>query len=362
MKKTVFISLMAFLTMTQAQFDNVATSAATFLKIGVGGRGVALGGAHTASVNDASAMYWNPAGINGVNGQELVFHQSSMYDGLGLQHSYLGAVVQVGSSNRIGLSINHLSYGDMTRTTEFSPEGEGQFTASDIAIGLAFGTRVSDRFRIGIQTKLVRETISFSSASALAIDIGSQYTTAINGLELGMAITNFGTKMRLFGTDQKLDVDPYEDLDGNPDVIARLATEDWALPMSFQFGLSWMLMGENAPIKNPNISIMTNVEYTDPRDFNPVYHFGTEITVMKMVQFRAGLRNQFLRYPDDLDDASEKMIADYEEGEYINRMSFGIGIPPMQFPYTVYKFSVDYSFNDVGLLGDTQQLTITVGF
>jgi hypothetical protein len=121
-------------------------------------------------------------------------------------------------------------------------------------------------------------------------------------------------------------------------------------------------MGENAPIKNPNISIMTNVEYTDPRDFNPVYHFGTEITVMKMVQFRAGLRNQFLRYPDDLDDASEKTIGDYEEGEYINRMSFGIGIPPMQFPYTVYKFSVDYSFNDVGLLGDTQQLTITVGF
>jgi hypothetical protein len=183
MKKIFLISLMACLTITQAQFDNVATSAATFLKIGVGGRGVALGGAHTASVNDASAMYWNPAGINGVNGQELVFHQSSMYDGLGIQHSYLGAVVQVGSGNRIGFSINHLSYGEMIRTTEFSPEGEGQFTASDIAIGLAFGKRISDRFRIGIQTKLVRETISFSSASALAVDLGSQYTTAINGLE-----------------------------------------------------------------------------------------------------------------------------------------------------------------------------------
>ena len=362
MKKTALIILMVGLTVVQAQFDNVATSAATFLKIGVGGRGVALGGAHTASVNDASAMYWNPAGINGVSGQELVFHTSSMYDGLGIQHSYLGAVAQIGSGDRIGLSINHLSYGEMTRTTEFSPEGEGEFTASDIAIGLAYGRRISDRFRIGIQTKLVRETISFSSASALAFDVGSQYTTALNGIELGMAITNFGTKMRLFGTDQKLDVDAYEDLEGNPDVIARLATEDWALPMSFQFGLSWLLMGENALIKSKGISIMTNIEYTDPRDFNPIYHFGTEVTVMKMIQLRGGLRHQFLRYPDDLDDTSEKTIDDYEEGNYSNRMSFGIGIPPMQFPYTVYKFSVDYSFNDVGLLGDTQQLTITVGF
>jgi len=42
MKKTVLIILMMGLTAIQAQFDNVATSAATFLKIGVGGRGVAL--------------------------------------------------------------------------------------------------------------------------------------------------------------------------------------------------------------------------------------------------------------------------------------------------------------------------------
>ncbi|MBS4028301.1 MAG: hypothetical protein KGZ58_06650, partial [Ignavibacteriales bacterium] len=34
-----------------------------FLKIGVGARGSAMGESFIAVVNDASALYWNPAGI-----------------------------------------------------------------------------------------------------------------------------------------------------------------------------------------------------------------------------------------------------------------------------------------------------------
>ena len=47
----------------RAQFDNAGTSAAAFLKIGVGSRAVALGGAYTAIGGDPSSLYWNIAGI-----------------------------------------------------------------------------------------------------------------------------------------------------------------------------------------------------------------------------------------------------------------------------------------------------------
>ncbi|MDZ7339934.1 MAG: UPF0164 family protein, partial [candidate division KSB1 bacterium] len=51
--------------------DNTGTSAANFLKIGVGPRGNALGGAFVAQVNDYSSLYWNPAGIAGMTSLEI---------------------------------------------------------------------------------------------------------------------------------------------------------------------------------------------------------------------------------------------------------------------------------------------------
>src|SRR5438128_11443393 len=47
-----------------------------FLNIGAGGRGLAMGGAQVASVNDGTAGYWNPAGLVGVkdNAQINMMH------------------------------------------------------------------------------------------------------------------------------------------------------------------------------------------------------------------------------------------------------------------------------------------------
>ena len=47
-----------------AQFNNVGTSAANFLKIPVGPRGTAVGGAYTALTNDATSLYWNVAALD----------------------------------------------------------------------------------------------------------------------------------------------------------------------------------------------------------------------------------------------------------------------------------------------------------
>ena len=52
-------------------------STAQFLKIGVGGRAAALGEAFIAVANDASALYWNPAGLVQFEENQVMFSHNS---------------------------------------------------------------------------------------------------------------------------------------------------------------------------------------------------------------------------------------------------------------------------------------------
>ena len=47
-------------------------AAAQFLKIGVGARAAGMGESFVAVSNDASALYWNPAGITQSTGNEII--------------------------------------------------------------------------------------------------------------------------------------------------------------------------------------------------------------------------------------------------------------------------------------------------
>ena len=52
-----------FFTENAYAVDKIGTTAAKFLHMNVGSRAVGMGGAFTSIANDASAMYWNPAGL-----------------------------------------------------------------------------------------------------------------------------------------------------------------------------------------------------------------------------------------------------------------------------------------------------------
>ena len=211
-----------------------------------------------------------------------------------------------------------------------------------------------------ISLKMVQESISFTSANAFAIDAGSQYISRFSGLRIGMAITNFGTKMRLNGTDQKIDIDPFEELDGNPDVIANLRTEDWPLPMAFRFGFSIQPLGPESIIKNPLFVVMVNADYYDGRDLSPYYAIGTELKVKNLLYLRSGLKREFLRYEDSINNVSiEELNNPENSGFYVNRWSWGFGITSESFPNIPYKLNLDYSVSDLGILGISSQIGLT---
>ena len=364
MNKNIIIAIISLNCFMFAQFDNTGTSAANFLKIGVGSRAMALGGAFTASVSDASALHWNPAGIAHATDIQVLLTQ---YDWIAdMKHSYLGLVIPVGAVGNIGISLNNLDMGEMKKTTEFEQDSKVVFRASNIALGLGFGRKISDRFTVGIHGKIIQESISFSSATAFGFDVGSQYQTGVSGLKIGMAITNFGTKMQLKGTDLKIDTDPYDDQDANPDVIAQLQTEEWALPMAFRAGFAITPVGPNALVKNDVLEATVSIDYYDPRDYNPYYAGGVEVKVMGGLYLRLGLENKFIQFSDDNDDSIESgdlpdMLDRDNAHGYINNTAVGFGLSSAMFPFIPYNFSVDYSVSDMGVLGQVNRLTFTIG-
>jgi hypothetical protein len=64
MRKLFTLSLLlVFCLLRQDGYAQFRKYSNEFLNIGAGARGMAMGGAQVASVNDGTAGYWNPAGL-----------------------------------------------------------------------------------------------------------------------------------------------------------------------------------------------------------------------------------------------------------------------------------------------------------
>lgn len=221
-----------------AQLNNEGTSAATFLKIGVGARAQGMGSAFVAQANDIFALYYNPSGIIHIDGRQVAFSQVDWVSDIQMQ--YFAVALPIGLEGKIGVAITNLTMGEMKVTNWEFPDGTGQtFAASNMALGVTYARRITDHFAIGITAKYIEEKISQSAATGYAVDIGTQYTTGFNGMRIGMALTNFGSKLTMRGQDLNTRVDPYPTEGSNPDdVWADLTTVAWPLPMTFRMGLS----------------------------------------------------------------------------------------------------------------------------
>ena len=133
-------------------------STAQFLKIGVGGRAAALGESFVAISNDASALYWNPAGLSQFSKNQVFFsHNIWLVD---INHDFIGVVYHLDDDNTFGASLTSLWMDDMPVTTEFAPFGTGEyFGFSDIAIGLSYSRKMTDQFSFGGTVKYIEETL-----------------------------------------------------------------------------------------------------------------------------------------------------------------------------------------------------------
>jgi len=104
--------------------------AGEFLKVPVGARAVGMGGAFTAVADDATAPWWNPAGMVYLPYREVIPQHAEKFGRL-VNHDYLGAVLPLGGSSgkqsALGIGILRLAVDDIIVTPRPGELQAGQF-------------------------------------------------------------------------------------------------------------------------------------------------------------------------------------------------------------------------------------------
>jgi hypothetical protein len=312
--------------------SKVGTTAGEFLQIGVGARATALGNAFVASVDDASALYWNPAGLAHLTGTEaLATHSEWLAD---INFDYLGVGLQLGPVGTLGVSLTMLSVPEMIVRTEDRQEGTGEtFDAADLSIGLSYGRAITDRFSVGVTAKFIQQRIWHASATAFALDIGTQFRTEFfGGLTIGAALYNFGTDLRMNGRDLRTFVDPDpRQLGNNNRIPVNYEMDAFALPLNFQFGIT------ARPVQTRMHQLMLSADALHPSSNRESVNLGVEYGFQERVFLRGGFHALFL--PD---------------GE--GGLSGGLGVHQQLFEAGLAK--LEYAYRASGRLGGIH----TVGF
>ena len=337
MKNKGFLLLIFILCISYSGFSQAPKYSNEFLNIGVGARALGMSNSNITSVDDVTAGYWNPAGLNKIGNKHQVALMHSEYFAGIAKYDYGAYATRIDSSSVIGFSFIRFGVDDIPNTTELI-NSDGQvdysrittFSATDFAFltsyartlkvpGLTFGTNV----------KIIRRRVGdFAGAWGFGLDAGLQYeidkwkfaamardvTSTFNAWSFNLSEQ---MKTTFLATDNVI-----------PENSVEITLPKLLLGSSREFNISekvTLLSEVNLDATfdgKRNVLIKTNFISVDP-------HLGLEASYMKIVFLRAGVGN-FQSYTNNV-------------GEKVRTFQPNIGIG-----VRIKSFTIDYALTDIG--------------
>ena len=281
------------------------SSAAAFLKIGVGARAVGMGEAQAALAAGPEALYWNPAGLAADDRRAVSFTHSEWLEDI--RYEYLGLSYPLFGLGTVGFSAGRLSMGKLEgRDEQGNPTGD--FGASDMALSLGYARRLWEFISVGAGAEYISSKIENESASAFAGSFGAAAELPLPGLFAGVSASNFGGEMKFIEQ-------------GDP------------LPHVVRGGLAYVL-----PFGGETNDVAVAVDAVKFRDHDVTVNGGLEYWFMQTVAARAGYKGN------------------YDEDGLTGGLGFAYS------PTEALGLLADYAYADMGVFGATHRISVGVEF
>lgn len=339
--KTGLILLLLWPVVSYSQFRKYSNE---FLNIGAGARGLAMGSAQVASANDATAGYWNPAGLVGVKDKpNLNLMHAEYFAGIA-KYDYAALAIPVNDNKRtLGISVLRFAVDDIPNTLYLvEPDGSinynniKTFSSADWAFLLSFAQTIKSTenktISFGANAKVIyRKVGSFATAWGFGLDAGLQVKgkKAHFGVVAKDLTTTFNAWSFKFTEKEK------EVLYLTNNEIPVKSTELTAPRVVVGGGYNFKLGKAVSLMAEANLDFTFDGKRNTVISSNPVSidpHLGLEANIKDVFFVRGGITN------------FQKALAD---GDTVNQKKVWIYQPSVGAGFKLKNVMIDYAFTNL---------------
>jgi len=240
-------------------FEKVGTFGGQFLKISVGARGAGMGDAYVAVADDATAVFWNAAGIARIDPEKSQLSLNHANWPADLSFDQVGYVFHMKKiPGAFSVHARALTMQPMEETTAYQPNGTGQtFDAGMLAAGLTYARSFTDKFSAGLTLNTIHTGLADLSQQTFSVDLGTLYDVGAAGMKIGMAIQNIGSQEKFIQREARI-------------------------PSIFRVGTSATLLQTSGQ------KLIGSFEFSHPPDNSERVNVGGEYSFKKYMFLRAG--------------------------------------------------------------------------
>lgn len=338
---TVYLFLLLFAMPGYSQFRVYSNE---FLNIGAGGRGLAMGSAQVASVNDGTAGYWNPAGLVNVKDYPQVnLMHSEYFAGIG-KYDFASVAIPTSNNKRtIGITALRFAVDDIMNTL-FLVEPDGSlnynniqaFSSADYAFLLSFAQKLKEsgnrNVHFGVNAKVIHRSVGkFAKAWGFGLDAGVQIIQ--NKWRIGLVARDLTTTFNAWSftfTEREKEV-LYLTKNDIPVKSTELTAPRLVLGIAREFQLSKKI----GLLAEANLDLTfdgkrNTIISADPISADP--KIGLEFNVSNVFFLRAGINN------------FQKALAD---GDTLNQKKVWIYQPSAGAGFKISNVTIDYAFTNL---------------